>query len=154
MEKSLEMSKSFMIFAALFAVSTVAGCYRTPHMDYGAAKLVPAYGVVMLDQQPLAGATVVFETPDKQFSFATTDADGRYALQFDSVQPGVTPGQKVVRISTSAVVGEDAEATPEEGEAAAPAAAERVPPRYNRDSELMANVTPEQTEYNFDLTSN
>jgi hypothetical protein len=153
MEKSLEMSKSFMKFAALLVVSTVAGCYKAPHMDYSAAKLVPAYGVVTLDQQPLSGATVVFETPDKQFSLATTDAEVRYALQFDSVQPGVTPGQKEVRISTSAEIGEAAEATPEEGAAPA-AAAERVPPRYNRDSELTANVTPDQTEYNFDLTSN
>lgn len=122
-------------------------------MDYSAVNLVAAHGVVKLDQQPLPQATVVFESPDKQFSSATTDAEGKYVLQFDSVQRGVTPGPKVVRITTAGGVGEAAESTGEEGAAPKPAAVERVPPHYNRQSELTANVTPDQTEYNFDLKS-
>jgi hypothetical protein len=126
-------------------------------MDYGSIGLVAAHGVVTLDQQPLAQVTVVFEAPDKQFSYATTDGEGKYALQFDSNQPGVTQGRKVVRISAlPGAAGEEAgsESSAEEGDAKPPAAVERVPARYNRQSELTVDVGPDRTEYNFDLTSN
>jgi hypothetical protein len=45
-----------------------------------------------------------------------------------------------------------AEVVPKEGtQAAAPA--ERVPARSNQQSELKVDVSPDRTEYNFDLTS-
>ena len=147
------MHKSLIVFSAMLVFPSIAGCYRTPRMDYSAVNLVGAHGVVTLDQQPLAQATVVFEAPDKQFSFATTDATGKYALQFDSAQRGVTPGPKTVRISMSGAIGEEAESIAEEGRAPPPAAVERVPARYNRQSELKVDVSPDRNEYNFDLTS-
>jgi hypothetical protein len=122
-------------------------------MDYSSVNLVAGHGVVTLDQQPLAQATVIFETPDKQFSYATTDASGKYTLQFDSNQPGVTPGSKVVRISSlSTALGEGAETVLEAGAAQA-TPVERVPERYNQQSDLKVDVSPDRTEYNFDLTS-
>jgi hypothetical protein len=146
------MHKSLIVFAAMLVLPSFAGCYRTPHMDYSAVNLVPAHGAVTLDQQPLAQATVVFEAPDKQFSFATTDATGKYALQFDSAQRGVTPGPKIVRIRTTGPIGEAAESTAEEGAAPPATAVERVPARYNRQSELKVDVSPDRNEYNFELT--
>ena len=147
------MHKSLIIFAALLVLPAVAGCYRAPHMDYSTVNLVQAHGAVRLDQQPLAQATVVFEAPDKQFSFATTDAAGKYALQFDSAQRGVAPGPKIVRIRTTGPIGEEAESIAEEGTTPPAAAVERVPARYNRQSELKVDVSPDRNEYNFDLTS-
>jgi hypothetical protein len=147
------MRKTSFSFFSAWVLAAVAGCYRAPRMDYASVKLVSAHGVVTLDQQPLAQATVIFETPDKQFSYGTTDASGKYALQFDSNQPGVTPGPKVVRISSlSTALGEGAETVREDGAAEA-APAERVPARYNQQSELKVDVSTDRTEYNFDLTS-
>jgi hypothetical protein len=65
----------------------------------------------------------------------------------------VTPGPKVVRISSlSTALGEGAETVREDGAAEA-APAERVPARYNQQSELKVDVSTDRTEYNFDLTS-
>lgn len=130
-------------------------------MDYSSVGLVDAHGTVTLDGQPLAGAVVTFDSPDGTFSYAMTDADGSYALQFDSVMPGVAPGPKTVRISTTRKIlglntdeGEGGEAS-DEGAAATPASKEKeqVPAKYNCDSELSVEVTPDRTEYNFDLTT-
>lgn len=139
-----------------------AGC-GAPEMDYSQVDLVSAGGTVTLDGQPLPGAVVTFENAEGQFSYGLTDDSGYYELQFDSVKEGVTTGPKTVRISTTRKIlglnaddtegGEVGEAS-EEGETASPAAAvEKVPAKYNKNSELKADVTSGQSEYNFDLTS-
>src|SRR5262245_24092106 len=61
--------------------------------------LIHAGGTVTLDGAPLDRAIVIFEAADRSFSYAQTDAWGRYTLRFDSKEKGVTPGQKTVRIS-------------------------------------------------------
>jgi hypothetical protein len=139
----------------------LAGCSGAPQMDYSQVNLVAAHGVVTLDGQPLPAAVVTFESADGQFSYAQTDSAGKYQLQFDSNQAGVTPGPKTVRVSTtrkllalnSAEAGEPGEE--KDGPPASPSssAAERVPAKYNQQSELTVEVSPDRTEYNFDLTS-
>jgi hypothetical protein len=161
----LEFLKVRILFwraAALLALVLAVGCSTEPRMDYSSVNLVDAYGKVTLDGQPLPSAVVTFETPDGQFSYGMTDASGEYSLQFDSAVSGVTPGAKIVRISTTRKIlglnaddgeGEQGSEAPSEDGAKAPAAEERVPAKYNKDSELKIEVTPGQREYNFDLTS-
>ena len=134
------------------------GCDTAPRMDYGKVDLVKAHGTITLDGQPLSGAVVTFDAPDGQFSYGLTDSSGQYTLQFDSEMTGVTPGKKIVRISTTRkILGlnsedeEGGEASPEGGPAAS--AEEKVPAKYNKDSELTVDVTTDETEYDFELSS-
>jgi hypothetical protein len=145
------------------ALVLLAGCGGAPQMDYSQVNLVSAGGVVTLDGQPLPAAVVTFESADGQFSYAMTDSAGNYELQFDSDQAGVTPGPKTVRISTTRKIlglnaedgAEAGEASEEEGQTPSPSssAGERVPAKYNQQSELQVQVSPDRTEFNFDLTS-
>ncbi len=139
--------------AACSLLAAVLGC-GGPVGDYSKVDLVKASGKVALDGQPLAGAVVTFEDPtDDTFSYGLTDAQGRYVLQFDSEMKGVKTGKKVVRISTTRkILGLNSKPGQEEG--ADPdqrPKGEQVPERYNKKSELTADVTASQKTYDFDL---
>lgn len=125
-------------------------------MNYRSVELVPASGTVTLDGQPLPNAVVTFEDAEGQFSYGLTDADGDYELQFDSAVSGVRPGPKTVRISTTRKIlglNTEEEEGGEESGAKAAAPKELVPEKYNRQSELTVEVTPDRTRYDFDLKS-
>lgn len=128
------------------ALALVAGCSTGPKMDYAKAGLVQVGGVVKVGGTPLADALVIFENPENgTFSFARTDATGRYALMFDSVQPGVTKGRKTVRIKTAGSFGEG------DPDARSAGGKELLPACYNSASKLVVEVTGPATDVNFDL---
>ena len=136
----------------------LTGC-SGPYADYSLVDLVKAHGTIKLDGKPLAAAVVTFEDPtDDTMSYAMTDADGNYTLQFDSEMSGVKVGKKVVRISTTRkLLGlnskpgqEDSDADPSE---ANQKPVELVPDRYNKNSELTADVVQGTTRYDFNLDS-
>ena len=140
----------------------LAGCSATNSIDYGKVSLVDVSGTVTLDGQPLAAAVITFEDPSTgNFSFARTDASGQYTLQFDSEKDGVTPGRKVVRLSTTRSIlglrGEEGEETgesPSEGSAKpAERKQELVPDCYNTTSKLNVEITTESGTVDFDLKS-
>lgn len=133
---------------AVMTILVCGGCWSAaPRMDYSKAGLVRVGGTVRFGGEPLSGAIVLFENPENgQFSFARTDQSGRYALMFDSVQPGVTMGRKTVRIKTSGSLGED-----DPGARSGP---ERLPAKYNSQSQLTADVTGDSTSTDFDLDTN
>ena len=148
-----------VVIGVLFILA--AGC-GGPKADYSKVSLVQVGGTVTLDGGPLADAVVTFEDENGQFSYALTDSAGRYRLRFDSVMNGVTPGHKLVRISTARRIPglNDAgggEAGEERGESADDAPrkgpTERVPSRYNQQSELRADVSAATTTQDFTLTS-
>ena len=124
----------------------LAGCQPDGYAKLG---LINVTGKVTLDGQPLPHANVVFESADKRTSSGVTDSSGSYALMYDSETPGVTPGPKTVRITT-ANVGVEGGGT---AEGAAPAGTERLPSKYNRQSELKADVSASNKMFNFDLKS-
>lgn len=133
----------------MIGIVAAGGCWPgTPRMDYAKAGLVNVGGTVRMGGAPLAKAIVIFENPDNgTYSFARTDAEGRYVLRFDSVQPGVTKGRKVVRIKTSGSLGED---DPD----AASSGQERVPACYNAKSKLSVEVTADSPATDFNLDPN
>ncbi|MGE3775704.1 MAG: carboxypeptidase regulatory-like domain-containing protein [Pirellulaceae bacterium] len=143
------------------AVLGCTGCDGTPQMNYDSVDLVPVYGKVTLDGKPLPEAVITFEGSDGQFSYALTDANGEYRLQFDTVEQGATPGAKTVRISTTRKIlglnaeeGEQEEGAQGEGPAVKPGpSGEKVPARYNKKSELHVQVAADKTEFNFELVS-
>jgi hypothetical protein len=138
------MTKLLVSLAAALWVVALTGCQRD---GYGELGLVEATGTVTLDGKPLPKAKVSFEGDDKRSAVGTTDAAGRYVLMYDSQTRGTTPGKKTVRI-TLVEAGEGGGAA--EGAAALK---EPIPPRYNRQSELKADVSASNKTFNFDLKS-
>ena len=150
---------------ATFAVALlllVSGCSTAPSADYSKLDLVNVTGKINLDGTPLVGAVITFEDPEtSQFSYGQSDASGRYYLRLDTNKDGVVRGKKVVRISTTRkILGlNDSEEEDEEVEADGKGAEvptkamELVPERYNKKSELEADVSASATEFNFDLSS-
>ena len=139
--------RRFLFSAAALAVAgfAAAGCGR-PEANYSSLRLATVGGRVTMDGQPLEGAVVRFYKEGKRtrYSYGETDADGNYTLQLNSRQPGIEYGTKDVVIST-ALKG------PEVKNGGGP---ERVPVRYNRDTELTAQVEMDGDHtFNFDLTS-
>ncbi|QEG38752.1 carboxypeptidase-like regulatory domain-containing protein [Roseimaritima ulvae] len=145
-----------LITWALCCTTLAGGCAMAPSADYSDVGLLHVGGQVTLDNQPLENATVRFESPDATYSYAVTDARGNYTLMFDSIQPGVTPGKKVVRITSLPTAESNGAEIEELEDADAPAAAtqsERVPARYNQASELQVDVTESDRNVDFHLTS-
>lgn len=135
-------------------ISLCLGCGRQ-QSDYSQLKLVNATGTVTLDGQPLAGAVITFDAPDGQFSFGQTDSGGNYSLQLDSEQRGVTPGEKTIRISTTRkILGLNATEGGEDDPSQSKSAEEKVPDKYNKNSELKITVSSDKSRYDFDLKSN
>lgn len=135
------------------------GCQKGP--DMGIVK-----GQVTMDGEPLANALVTF-TPAEGGPAATgtTDANGQYEL-LSLGQKGAVLGQHKVTITTlqETPEGIDEEMTEEEymkmvEEGGGPAAykdaeiTEKIPAKYNTQSELTAEVTSGENTINFELTS-
>ena len=84
------------------ALALLAGC--TGGSDEWAEKLpdtVPAEGVVLLDGEPVEGASVVFapEPPGKHAASAITTADGYFTLRAFPSKEGAVPGAYQVGVS-------------------------------------------------------
>lgn len=133
----------FKLLLLLVVSGAVSGCESGP-TNYERLGIAQASGRVTLDGEPLVAARIVFVEPGAGFaSVGETDSEGKYQLMLNSTQPGVAPGKKVVRIMTGYAQ--------EEGELAG---VETLPKRYNKDSELSAEVKPGETHvFDFDLTS-
>lgn len=116
------------------------------------SKLPVVSGTVTLDGQPLAGATVIFMPEDEALSPAlgTTDANGGYTLEQEEGVAGIQRGEYSVRITTFQPGSQDTDP-------ATPAIREKVPVRYNLNTELNEVVGAEQDSqekpFNYDLKS-
>ncbi len=132
------------------------GCVGSIDADYDKLGLVSVSGAVTLDGQPLPNAVVKFESSDGTFCYGQTNASGVYTLKLNSEKMGVIPGEKIVRISTTASTGEEEGQAGEEdpdAKASAQAKKELVPDCYHKKSKLTATVTTSDSSFNFDLKS-
>jgi len=123
---------------ALLSIASLLGC-QGDNQGVG--------GTITLDGQPLPHAEVVFTpTQGGRPATAVTDAKGQYDLVYTINQPGTPPGEYLVRIRAARTeTGENGQdiTTPEV-----------VPPKYNRQSELLVEVKKGQpTQFDFDLKS-
>lgn len=146
------------MLSVLASATMLLGCGSGLATDYRDLGLVPVSGTVTLDGQPVEGAVVFFESPDLTQSYATTDREGNYQMKFNSEQMGVTPGEKIVRISTTASTGEVEEIEEEDEEDFDPrkkkkptGPADRIPATYNTESKITVNVSSENATFNFSL---
>jgi hypothetical protein len=114
----------------------------------GSPPLHEVTGRVTLDGKPLEAALVTYISDDdrREFFLARTDAEGRYRLQPDGRRAGALAGRYVVRVTTL----QEADTR---SEPPVPGIAERVPRRYNLESELRAEVDPGVNDRSFDLVT-
>jgi len=137
------MRNSLLITAAVLAT---LGCNSQRQPAYAALGLVEVSGKVTMDGEPLANANVAFENPEtRTFSIGATNAAGLYKLMFNSEKSGCTPGRKVVRISPYRPTDSDPDEAPPPGS--------KIPEKYNRKSELAAEVDSSHRTFDFDLHS-
>jgi len=102
-------------------------------------------GKVTLNGQPLEGATVEFHPAGEGGapSAGVTDAKGRYELMYTFDTSGVAPGEHVVSIRTAETCFDD-QGNEFERE-------ERVPAKYNTQTELKRVVVPGRNTIDFEL---
>lgn len=131
------------IVALIGGLVGLAGCgTEGPEIAY-------VSGRVTLDGKPLAGASIVFIPENGRPAGARTDENGYYVLNFDERRKGAIPGKSLVRITTIREAEQD-----EHGKVVTPASPERIPMRYNTNSELYFVVEPKKKNVaNFDLKS-
>ena len=114
----------------------LAGCGGPEHPEVGRVS-----GVVTLDGQPLAEATVMFQPTNGRASIATTDSAGKYSLIYLDGVPGAKLGAHTVIIRTE-IPGEDGQP---------PIAKEKLPKKYHENTELTAEVKRGSNTFNFEL---
>jgi hypothetical protein len=137
--------KRFALFAVIAAVAST-GCGGDKAYD-----LADVSGQVLLDGQPLANARVLFRPvadsakselgPD---AFGTTDAQGNFTLRTIFDETGAAVGRNQVSITTLEV--QENLADPDNARARQVVNAEKVPPQYNRNSELYFEVQEEKEQ--------
>jgi hypothetical protein len=132
--------KSLACTAVIVTAATL-GCGESKPYD-----VAEVSGQVLLDGQPLPNAHVLFrpvalegQTEVGPEAFGRTDEQGRFSLTTVFDDEGATVGRNVVSISTLEVLENPAD--PENSRQATVASTEKVPPRYNKDTELVYEVS-------------
>ncbi|OHB84949.1 MAG: hypothetical protein A2V98_12185 [Planctomycetes bacterium RBG_16_64_12] len=123
--------------ASLILALFVAGC-GGDGPERGAVS-----GKVTLDGEPLEGADVEFQPEAGSPSYGTTDRKGKYDLMYTRDKRGAMIGVHTVRITTST--------TGTDGQGNQTAVPQRVPPKYNSQSELKTEVKPGRNKVDFEL---
>ena len=141
-------SKSFIwLLCVIFSV----GCSDGSNVDYSGLGLIKVTGVVTLNGSPLPDVTVLFESSDGQFSSGVTDENGQYRLAYDSDTDGVTPGEKIIRISKKPMSEEGDEFESEDEELSSTQQKETLPTKFNTKSDL--KMTVPSSSYDIELHS-
>jgi hypothetical protein len=111
--------------------------------------LVPVWGIVTIDGEPLVDATVEFVPETGWGSQGKTDENGFYDLLYRAQEKGAPVGQHKVRISTE--IEPDADSTNPEIQKGRE---ELIPAKYNTHTTLKVQVEEgENMELHFDLKS-
>ena len=127
--KGVAGTRAIPWFLSLLVLCLFAGCSGEQFGD--------VTGKVTLDGEPLVGATVEFQPEDGSPAYGVTDERGNYKLLFSSDQQGAALGKHQVRIFSF-----------NEGR---PREKERVPVKYNRQSDLVREVKRGDQTFDFDL---
>ena len=128
----MKMNPTQIVFALLVGLVLFAsGCSQGDRPE-----LAPVSGTITLDGKPLKNATVIFKPATGKASRAFTDQQGHYELAYLRDIMGAKLGQHIVGITTTNM------------EAGIP---ELVPVRYNKETELSAEVKPGNNEFDFSL---
>lgn len=120
----------------IVAVAWLAGCGSPSNIGQ-------VSGRVTLQGESLANALVVFDPVHRGgASYGRTDASGRYTLTYTAQVNGAEIGKHVVRITSG---------WPDNPDTKTKEIPERVPPKYNRATELEREVKRGNNTLDFDL---
>ncbi|UUO04789.1 carboxypeptidase-like regulatory domain-containing protein [Blastopirellula sp. J2-11] len=126
------------------ALLLTTGCFGSSGPQLG-----KVHGTVTLDGQPLAGAIVAFDpAAGGRTSEATTDAEGHFQLQFAAGAEGALLGEHSIRIHTF-----QARVLTDNGKVQDPGVPEKVPAKYNDETELKRTIERGENNFDFDLDS-
>lgn len=129
----LEMSRLISVSAGLFVILT-SGCGGQTDGR------VPVSGTVVLDSQPLDRGSLELHPLDTTGTISGgTVRDGLFEIEADQ---GPKPGKYQVRIFAAGGAFEADPNAPPGPEAETPGATERVPARFNTQSELEVEIVP------------
>lgn len=109
-----------------------------------APKVASVQGIVTLDGQPLANATVAFYPEEGRASLGTTGENGKYTLVYSDSLKGALVGSHRVEITVGSTGGA-------EGRSAA--SQEILPDKYHRQTTLTAEVKSGSNQHDFELSS-
>ena len=91
------------IISCLFVLLLLTGCGRS-----GLPGLVPAAGIVTLNDVPVEGASVSFSpksgTPDTRSASATTDKNGKFIATTLDYGDGMSPGEYLILVTKTTTV--------------------------------------------------
>lgn len=150
------VSRSCRWLGTAVALAMLAGC-----SSRDLPPLARAGGIVLYDDQPLAGATVSF-LPDGskgtqgRMAIGSTGADGRFVLRSFAADDGAIVGFHRVVVTAMDSVPEEVPPDPEGRPRPPPSLKSRIPVRYNdpTTSGFVAEVKPGTgNEFEFRLTS-
>jgi hypothetical protein len=110
----------------------IAGCSKS------GPQVAPVHGRITLDGQPLPDTSVVFKAPGMSPTGGRTDENGNYELIYKRGVKGAPIGMNQVTIL------EDTQKT---------RGPQRVPTRYNQESDLQREVKPGDNVIDFELTT-
>ena len=129
------------VFVLLFGLAVSIGCSKSVE------NVSEVNGKVTLDGQPLPNASVQFIRTDRSStSSGMTNANGEYELYFAGDTKGAENGDHEVKISSYRAANPDREPPTER-------VPEKVPAKYNVQTELKATVKDGNNKIDFDLKS-
>lgn len=121
---------------ALLLLSIVTGCTGSKGPELGWVE-----GVITINSEPASHVLVEFQPqePGGSPSYGFADEEGRYKLKFTGTKSGALVGTHTIRVMFD-------DPSPD-----APPPPVQIPPKYNRQSELTAEVLPGTNYHDFDL---
>ena len=125
---------AWFVFAA---VCTITGCSGSDDNKIKPPPLGTVKGTITLDGQPLPNAAVDFVPAQARGSSGVTDTSGVYTLMYDQTLKGAAVGDHTVKIRTKVEAGTK----------------EKLPAKYNEQSELKATVKAGENTFDFKLLS-
>ncbi|MEW4489604.1 hypothetical protein AB1L42_16095 [Thalassoglobus sp. JC818] len=134
------ISKSATAGILLLALS-LTGCGKSDLPDIGRVS-----GTVTQDGKPVADAVLTFQPEGARPSYARTDEDGYYEVEYTKGVLGATIGNHRVSISKLQSSGE-------QGGYGAGASKETLPAKYNLRTTLSYDVKPGKNKADFNLDS-
>jgi hypothetical protein len=137
-EASMPSGRFFRCGAAVIGLALSVGC------GPGGPDVATVEGTVLLDGKPLEGAMVLFTPTAGRPAGGLTDASGHYELVYSADRGGAMLGEHTVTISTFRP------GDPDEGDVGVP---EKVPARYNVQSDLKRTVEDKDNVIDFELDS-
>ncbi|QDT66509.1 transthyretin-like family protein [Calycomorphotria hydatis] len=127
------------LWGALSAAMCI-GCWS----DSNLPELAEVTGTVLLDGEPVPNARLQFLPAEGRPSYGKTDEDGQFRLRYNLREDGAVLGNHRVEITTEDLI-EDAET---EKSIKVP---ERIPKKYNVNSELVMEVAPGYNDFTIEL---